>query len=46
MYFENSPVALVIEKTVYESNDSHYGVEKKICKHIAAKRWRHSASST
>ena len=29
MYFENSPVALVIEKTVYESNDSHYGVEKK-----------------
>ncbi len=29
MYFENSPVALVIEKTVYESNDSHYGVDKK-----------------
>lgn len=29
MYFENSPVALVIEKTDYESNDSHYGVDKK-----------------
>lgn len=29
MYFENRPATPIIEKTVYESNDCHYGVTPK-----------------